>query len=33
MNNSILYTEDVVTYVELVDKSGLDAKYPEITFR
>ena len=33
MNNSFLGTEDVVTYVELVHKSGLGAKYPEIIFR
>ena len=33
MDNSFLGTEGVVTYVELVGKSGLDAKYPEIIFR
>ena len=33
MNNSLLATEGVVTYVEIVSKSGLDAKYQSIIFR
>ena len=33
MNNSVLGTEGVVTYVELVPKSGLGAKHPEIIYR
>lgn len=33
MNNSLLATEGVVTYVEIVGKSGLDAKYQRIIFR
>ena len=33
MDNSFLGTEGVVTYVELVGKSGLDAKYQRIIFR
>ena len=33
MHNSALRTEGVVTYVEIVRKGGLGAKYPKITFR
>ena len=33
MNNLFLGTEGVVTYVELVHKSGLGAKYQRIIFR